>query len=116
MDAIFHHGSPLMVDHTPSGADVEAGDVVVVGDLPLVAHLDIADGKTGALAAGGGVYQVTAGGAAAAGKKVYWDAANGKVTTSAASGANKVFGYVAPESAAAADGDKIYAIHRPEAT
>ena len=110
VEALMRHGTPLMVDYTPSSA-VSAGDVVVVGELPLIAHDDIAADELGALAAGGGVYKVTAGGAASAGAVVYWDDTNDKVTTT--STGNKTFGYVAPDNSAAADGDEIDVIHAP---
>lgn len=111
MDATFLHGDPVMVDHTPSSA-VSAGDVVVSGDLALVAHNDIDADRMGALASGGGVYKCTADAAIASGKKVYWNAAASKVTETA--GANKVFGYVNADSSSAADEDPIEVIHKPE--
>jgi len=110
VQAQMRHGTPLMIDYTPSAA-VSAGDVVVVGELPLVAHDDIAANAKGALAAGGGVYKVTADGALAAGVIVYWDDTNNKVT--ATTSGNKFFGFVAPHNAAAADGDAIDVIHAP---
>ena len=67
LEVTYRQGSPLFVDYTPSGAAVNAGQVVVVGELPCVAHAAIADGKKGALAAGGGVYKCTGDGALAAG-------------------------------------------------
>ena len=86
-------GNPLMVDHTP-GSDVSAGDVVVVGDETMVAHLDIASGRPGSLSPVGGVYEMpkAAGGstAIAAGKRVYWDATNHVVTVTSTD--NKKFG------------------------
>lgn len=86
-------GTPLMVDYTP-GADVSAGDVVVVGDQPMVAHLDIPSGRLGSLAVAGGIYKMPkASGsttAIAAGKRVYWDATNHVVTET--SSGNKKFG------------------------
>lgn len=38
------------VDYTPSGADVDAGDVIDLGDLVGIAERDIPDGVQGALA------------------------------------------------------------------
>jgi len=70
------------VDYTP-GADVAAGDVVVQGDLVGVAPRPIAANALGALAVGG-VFEFPkatgTGKAIAAGKKVYWDAANKQAT------------------------------------
>lgn len=112
MEASFKLGSPQMLDHTP-GSAVATGEVVVVGELTLVCHRPIAANELGALAAGGGVYDLTAGTSATAGAKVYWDNSTNKVTTSAASGANKQFGYVVPGSSSAADNDPVRVLHRP---
>lgn len=94
MEAIFRHGSPLMVDYTPSGAAVAAGQVVVIGSFPRIAHSDIADGKLGALATRGGVYEMpkTAGVSSAIenGVVVYWDDTNNVITETATG--NKVIG------------------------
>lgn len=103
-------GDPTMVPHTPNAA-VAAGDVVVTADTPRVAHVDIAAGRAGDLAAEGGVYQMTADGAIAADRKVYWDAAAQKVTLTAA--ANKIFGVTV--TAAAANNDPITVRHDPAA-
>lgn len=113
LQAQFRHGDPLMVDYTPTAADVAAGDVVVIGDLACIAHQKITKNTLGAVAAGGGVYRVTADGALSAGVKVYWDDTANKVTATSTN--NKVFGYVAPNNAASADGDQIDVIHAPEA-
>ena len=118
MDAKFIHGTPWMVDYTPS-TDVSGGDVVEVGDLPLVAHRDIdADiDEKGALAAGGGVYEMTAGEAIAAGKQVYWNATTERVydadKTGSGTSGEPVFGYVEPDSSATAAGDTIRVMHMP---
>ena len=114
MQAKLVHGNPLMVDHTPSAA-VAAGDIVVVGEIPHVAHLDIDANRLGALAMGGGVYQVTAdAGTIEPGDKVYWDDTANKVTEAAAAGANKHFGHVLPDSDPGADGDKVLVKHDPD--
>lgn len=109
MNAEFVHGSPLMVDHTPS-ADVSAGDVVVVGDICRIAHRDIAANTLGALAAGGGVYRMPketgSSTAIAAGTKVYWDAGNSVITDAA--GSLKAVGYTV---AASVDGDATQLVH-----
>lgn len=106
----FSHGNPIMCDYTPGGA-VAAGDVVVVGVIPCVAHRAIAANEKAAVAVGGGVYKCTADAALTAGAKVYWDDTANKVTATSAS--NKVFGVVAPGSSAAGDGDSIFVIHNP---
>lgn len=107
--ATFISGNPLMVDHTP-GSDVTAGDVIVTNDTPRIAHRDIASGELGALAAGGGVYQMTADAAIAADTLVYWNAAASKVTETAST--HKIFGRTV--QASSADGDLIEVIHQPE--
>ena len=70
------------VDYTP-GSAVAAGDVVVQGDLVGVARTPIAASARGALAVAG-VFEFPkatgTGKAIAAGKKVYWDAANKQAT------------------------------------
>ena len=106
--ARFVHGSPRMVDHRPE-TDVAAGEVVLVGDTPHVAHLDIPAGKLGALGAGDGVYELIATGAIAAGKKVY--VTPGGQASPTASG-NKLFGKSLPDSSAAA-GEPIHVRHAP---
>ena len=72
MQAKFRHGNPLMVDYTPSGA-VAAGDVVVIGSVPFVAHNAIAADKLGALAARGGVYRGVGTNGVTEGEEVFWD-------------------------------------------
>lgn len=99
--ALFKHGNPLMVDYTP-GVAVVAGSVVVIGNVCRICHNPIPANVLGALAAHGGVYQLpksTAGSSAIAdGTKVYWDATNQVITTSAASGANKQIGFTVKPS------------------
>ena len=111
-EATFYQGSPLMVDHTPSGA-VDAGDVVVVGVVPFVAHTDIAASVKGALAAGGGVYKgVTDGSLDTGGALVYWDDTEKEFVDG--SGNDHVhFGYTLPDQGATSDQDTIYVIHSP---
>lgn len=106
----FIHGSPVMEDHTP-GSAVAAGDVVVTADTPRVAHLDIPAGTLGALAGGGGVYEVTGDAAIAANKKVWWNDTANKVTETAST--HKPFGYTV--TACAADNGKCLARHEPAA-
>ena len=68
------------IDIVPE-SKVNAGDVVVQGDLVGVSKLDIEAGKLGAIATAG-VYDVAKGNEAfAAGAKAYWD--GGKVTATA---------------------------------
>lgn len=106
--ATFRHGTPLMVDHTPTSA-IAAGDVVVVADVPMIAHHDIAANELGALAANGGVYEVTADAAIAKGKWVFWVDSSNKVSVTATG--NKGFGITV--EAATGDGDKFMVEHEP---
>lgn len=110
MEATFDYGEPQMVDYTP-GSAVSAGAVVAIGDALFVAHLDIAANGNGALASGGGVYKVTANGAIAECKKVWWDDSANKVSTTAAG--NKFFGITMPGSSSSADGDIVKVLHIP---
>ncbi len=70
-DAIFKHGDPTMMDFTPD-SDVAAGDVVVEGNAPFVAHLPILANETGAIATGGGSYEMTSSEAIDIGEFVYF--------------------------------------------
>lgn len=93
-EAKMEHGDPLKVDHTPS-VDVAAGEVVVLGAVPFVAHVPIPANTKGALAAGGGVYRGTPAAAIAGGVKVYWDDTANQFTATATS--NSHFGYAVPD-------------------
>lgn len=78
-----------VLNHT-AGADIEAGDVVVIGDIVGVAQVDIANGGTGAVAIEG-VHRLrkVAGAAWGQGDKLHWDA-------SAASGAGAFAASITP--------------------
>jgi predicted RecA/RadA family phage recombinase len=91
-EAQYLTGDPLMVEHTP-GSAVAAGDVVVVGNTPRIAHRPIPANEPGALAAGGGVYlcKAQAGSDVGAGVKVFWDNTNNVVSTTATG--NLAFGF-----------------------
>jgi predicted RecA/RadA family phage recombinase len=102
MDATYRNEGQYM-DYTPSGADVAAGDVVVVGDTVAVATEKIEDGDLGALVIRGVVRfpkATTSTSAIAQGTKVYWNAVSEVVTETA--GANKVAGYTVVAATAAA--------------
>jgi len=100
----IHDGKSI--DYTP-GADVSAGDVIVLADLIGIAKLNIAAGTLGALAVSG-VFDLPktagVGEAIAAGAKVYWDVADGVAKTDDEAGANKLLGKTV---AAAGDDDTI---------
>ena len=92
------------IDYTP-GADVAAGDVVVLSDLVGVTKLDIKANALGALAVKG-VFDVAKEGGAgvtfAIGDKVYWDDGNDFAVATDGAGANKLMGKAV---LAAADAD-----------
>jgi predicted RecA/RadA family phage recombinase len=94
------------IDYTPA-QDVAAGDVIVQGELPGVAVVDIPANTLGALCVDGLVdfAKATGGGTAiAAGTVLYWDATAKRATTSAGGGANK---YIGKSALAAADGESV---------
>lgn len=94
------------VDYTPV-AEVNAGDVVVQGDLVGVAKLDIPAGKLGALAVTGlfDFPKATGSGTAIpAGTRVYWDATEKVAKADSESGANKEIGKTVK---AASDADAV---------
>lgn len=98
MSNAFYVQSGEAVDYTPVAATL-AGTVVVQGDLVGVAKRDIAAGKLGSLAVDG-VFDISKDPAAnlAAGVKVYWDAANSRITTVATG--NKYVGVTVAAAAA----------------
>lgn len=117
MEATFIQGNPLMVDYTPSGADVDPGDVVVIGAIPCVAHNKIADGTLGALAAHGGVYEGSGEANLAEGEEVFWDDATNKFADTNTAATDSVhFGYVAPGQSAGSGGGTVRVIHLPNGT
>lgn len=113
-EARLVRGKPRMIDYTP-GSNVAAGAVVVLNDINVIAHNDIAASTLGAVAIGGGEYEMpksTAGSSAiAAGKKVYWDDSANVITTNSNSGANKQIGFT---TAASVDADATQLVqHAP---
>lgn len=103
------YGKANMVDYTP-GADIAAGQVVVQGNVPMVAHRNIANGVKGALANKGGVYEVACAAAIAVGKAVWWDDTNNRVTETATS--NTHFGH---SIAASSESDTVVLVqHEPQ--
>jgi hypothetical protein len=112
-EATFRHGDPIMIDYTP-GAAVAAGEVIALGGAAGlscgIAHRDIAASELGALAAGGGVYDVKNIDNAANYAKVYWDTTNNGITTTAT--ANALFGYIVTGGAGGAN-STCRALHKP---
>lgn len=111
--ATLHQGNPLMVDYTPS-ADVAAGDVILIGAIPYVAHRPIPANTLGAVAARGGVYRGLSAGNYAPGQKVYIDITAKKFTQ--AVGEHPHFGFIVPSSDPTGDNSEIIVEHAPDGT
>jgi len=105
--ALYYCGDGV-VDYTPSGAAVIAGQVVLIGTVPMIAPVAIADGVKGTLVANG-IWKVPqAAEIITAGDAVYWDENGTPVTGDALSGAatataasNNLMGLAVATSAAA---------------
>jgi predicted RecA/RadA family phage recombinase len=113
-------GKPRFVNYNPGGTVVNAGDVVVVGDLPCVAHSAIPQFTGGptqnALAVGGGLYEMTADASYPIGTRVMWDPTQSKVTASGTASASAVdFGWIvgAPNGLTDAAGTDVLVMHEP---
>ena len=120
-NATFRHGAPIMIDYTPSAGDVSAGDVVIVGTvgsntggtgaLACVAHVPIANNALGALACGGGVYDIICLQNSVIGTKVWWDDSTPtKVTTTSTN--NAMFGIVVDNAGGGAN-SVCRVLHQP---
>ena len=107
MEAKFIRGNPEFARFL-AGADIAAGEVVLVGDLICIAHSFIADATWGNLAIGGGIYECVCGEAIAVGKRVHWTANELSET-----GTDPIFGFLNLHLAADADQDLREALHRP---
>jgi hypothetical protein len=113
-EATFRHGDPQMVDYTPSSGDVDAGDVILLGNTTGltcgVAHVDLENNVQGALAVGGGVYEVVNLDNAADYAKVWWDNSAKKVTTTSTN--NALFGFVVADGGGGANTNCLV-LHEP---
>ena len=78
------------IDYT-AGADIDAGDVVVQGQLVGIAKANISNGATGALSVAGIFDVVQAAEIITAGAAVYWDDNGSPVGGVALSGAKPIF-------------------------
>lgn len=88
--AEFLFGDALeTMEYTP-GADVAAGDVVIVGDIVGIAIRGIPSGELGTLVIHGGNWTVTGDAIIAQGTVVYWNDSTNKVTATAST--HKKFG------------------------
>ena len=112
-EATFRHGAPLMADFTPAAGNIAAGQAVLLGNLTGlglgIAHQDITNNVLGALAVGGGVYDVTMLTNIAAWATVYWDDANNKVVTTSTN--NATFGVLLTGGSGA--NTTVRALHAP---
>lgn len=107
--ARFLSGDPVMAPYTPGGT-VNPGDVIVQNNVPCIAHVGMVAGENGALAVGGGLYRCACAAAIAAGKAVWWDDTNNRLTETATS--NTHFGFTV---AASDTGDTLVnAKHEPQ--
>lgn len=108
-EAEFVNGSPMPIEHTPAGA-LSAGQVVVMGELPLISNRALAASELGHLQYGG-VWRMAkeAPLVIAIGVLLYWDDTNNRVTTTAST--HKKIGYAA-KAGASAD-TYIDVIHKP---
>jgi len=92
--ADFRHGNPTMADFTRAAGNRAAGAVVLLGNLTGlglgITHLPIVNNVKGAIAIGGGVYDVTMLTNLAAWATVYWDDTNNKVVSTSTN--NATFG------------------------
>lgn len=113
-EAGFRHGDPFYIDYTPSTGNVAAGQVVLLGNTTGltcgVAHMAITNSTLGALAGGGGIYEVTNLNNAANYAKVYWDDSVNKITTVSTN--NALFGFVV-ESGGGGANSLCMALHAP---
>lgn len=112
-DSTFRHGDPVMVDYTPSSGNIALGEVVVLGSVTAntsgtgavvgIAHRPITNSTLGALAVGGGVYDMVNLNNAATGAKVYWDIANNTRKVTSVSTNNAVFGWIVADGGGGAN-------------
>lgn len=113
-EAIMRHGNPRMIEYTPAAGAVDAGDVVILGNTAGltcgIAHLDIPNAIQGALAVGGGVYEVVNLDNAANYAKVWWDNSAKKVTTTSTN--NALFGFVTEDGGRGAN-TNCRVLHEP---
>jgi len=113
INAIFKHGNPTMVDITAPAA-LSAGDAYNYDGVGcvMIAHQDIASGAVGAVAVGGGVYEVNySGGDAAIGSLVYCDASDTDDTIDTAATGDVLLGICVDNASGRASTDTIWVYH-----
>lgn len=95
--AIFRRGRPIMADYTPADGNVNAGDIVALGDgLTGIAHVDLENNRPGALAVGGGIYDMIVEDNFAAGTPVFFD--DGDIVDTGDGGNNRSFGFMVQDA------------------
>lgn len=120
--ADFTSGKPVMVPYTTTGNGYAAGDVVLVGAVPFVAHAPNPQFSGGtladALAARGGVYRMVTDGTPRIGQDVFYNSSTTKLTATAAG--NYHFGTLVAGptgdlagASPTTDGDLAFALHAP---
>ncbi len=95
-EATFRHGDPTFMDYTPAAGNIAGGQVVLLGNTAGltcgIAHLPITNAVLGAIAVGGGIYDVVMLTNIAPYTKVYWDDTNNKVVSTSTN--NATFGFL----------------------
>jgi len=116
-EAIYYHGSQLQIDHTPSGADVAAGEIVALdGATPNafvgVANSAIPDGRKGSVDIQG-IYKVAKDNTDtfAQGVKVSWDDTAKQAEPDGGANEDAIIG-ICVKAAVAADDFVLVAINR----
>lgn len=115
-ETILRQGAPKFIDYTPTGGNVSAGEVVLLGNLAGVscgiAHQDITNNTLGALAVGDGIYDVVNLLNQANYTLAYWDNSANKITNTSTN--NAVFGVVVGGGAGGAN-TTAQVMHNPMA-
>lgn len=119
---ILKYGKPVMAKHVETGTH-NAGDVVVVGPTPFVAHCDVPSftggALTDALACEGGIYTGVSDGTPTIGNDVFFDTTSKKFTATAAGNVHFGTCVAGPTgdlagAAPVSDGDLCDALHSPK--
>lgn len=122
VQTVFRKGKPVMADYDAGATAYNAGDVIVIGAVPVVAHQQIpayTGGQTlDAVAVGGGIYEGPADGAINPGDEVFWDDTNKKFTATAVG--NTHFGilvagptFLSSDAGPTTDLDLCWVLHKP---
>lgn len=102
MEAKFLHGNPTFIRYK-RGTAILAGEVIVVGELAMIAHNNFAANEEASLSVGPGVYKAIATGILAVGVRCAWDvAANELIAKAKDDVTNPAVGHINPVSASVA--------------